>query len=250
VERRGDLIQRFDDLRLLHGYYYEAKWNRVNERSLPFITRLVECFFRARWLAFHCLVIRKADVNKALSGGNSDLAWRKAFTTVIADKCTRSAARQPDRLHTVRVWTDPIASSYRKADEAAQAIGRRMVRKRVGERCHLEYVTTHDSKGTPAIQLCDVLLGAVVTAWLQKGEGRFKAEARQWIAGHLGWPDLRGATSVGQPKFNLWYYWPRVSGPRQVWPRRVSLLYPTAPRPHLHHSPPPVPRPLYSPPEV
>jgi hypothetical protein len=99
-------------------------------------------------------------------------------------------------------------------------IGGRILRKRVGDRCQLEYVMTRDSKDTPTIQLCDVLLGSVVTSWLDKGHGQYKAEAREWIARHLGWKNLRAATSVGQPKFNIWYYWRPGSGARQVWPRR------------------------------
>jgi hypothetical protein len=105
------LVGRFNELRAAHGYKHEVKWKRVSERTLPLILDLVDWFFRTRWLAFHCMVTRKADINKAASGGDYDLAWRKGYTTSIADKCALCARRRPDRNHTVRIWTDPIVKS-------------------------------------------------------------------------------------------------------------------------------------------
>ena len=69
----------------------------------------------------------------------------------------------------------------------------------------IENVYTVDSKDRPEIQVCDLLLGAVMSAWNQKGESEAKADLRRYIAEHLGWDELRKTTFAAEKKFNVWY---------------------------------------------
>jgi len=47
-------------------------------------------------------------------------------------------------------------------------------------------------KDTPSVQLCDVLLGAVIAAWQGKVQADDKRQVQQVIAERLDWPSLRG----------------------------------------------------------
>jgi hypothetical protein len=59
----------------------------------------------------------------------------------------------------------------------------------------VDRVLTRDSRETPSIQLCDVLLGAVLAAWEKEVTSEAKLDLQTWIARHLGWPDLGGHTA-------------------------------------------------------
>jgi hypothetical protein len=90
----------------------------------------------------------------------------------------------------------------------------------------VDSVIVRDSKETPSIQMCDVLLGAVAAAW----EGVVRAEAKldlqQWIAYHLGWPDLKADTRPGERKFNVWMFHDPTKGSRRATTRDVRHVFP------------------------
>ena len=60
----------------------------------------------------------------------------------------------------------------------------------------VDSVFTKDSKPTPSIGLCDVLLGAVLETWQHKAHREAKHELRRLIGEHLGWPP-RGTPKPG-----------------------------------------------------
>ena len=224
-DRRGDFVRAFASLCHRHGMTSEVKWNRVNDRTIEFMRELVSWFFRTGWLYFHCMVVRKSEIDKTLSNGDYDLAWRKFLTKFIENKCRRLVRHSPLIRREVRIWCDPIQSSNPKADEALHAIANRMLKKKIGQRCQIVDVSTRRSHDVPAIQLCDVLLGAVVTSFLRVPQGEPKRDLQAWIARHLSWPDLLRGTYETERKFNIWYFWD-TTGVRKVHGRPVRLLYP------------------------
>ena len=86
-------------------------------------------------------------------------------------------------------------------------------------------VTTRNSHDTPSIQLCDLLLGAVLAAWQEKVEAPGKLALMRRIAEHLGWSDLRADTHVAEPKFNVWYFYDLSdsSDPGEIATRRTRF---------------------------
>jgi hypothetical protein len=228
-QRRGDLAKMIRELRRVHHYRDEIKWNHVKRNSLAFYEALVEAFFKSSWLGFHCLVVRKAVVRRNLHA-SWDEARQKHFGMLLQKKiigCIRVHAARPQ---TVRVYLDPMHSSYEKASEVLEKITRTVVeRSYAGVR--IEGAFQRDSKNTPTIQLCDVLLGSVMSAWASDPPGGAKGELRAFIANHLGWEDLHADTHPPERKFNIWMFFDTQSGKRQSATREVALLYPLPGRP-------------------
>ena len=178
-----------------------------------------------RWLTFHCLVVPRSVVKKELHKGSWDLARRKHYTELLTNKMRRVCRRHRGRDIEFRIYVDPIASSYDKADEVIEIISNRTLQRESGT-LPVEFVITRDSKDTPTIQLCDLLLGAVMEAWQRKATSQPKQVISEAIADYLGWPDLAADTLPQERKFNIWYFYDETQGARKVETRRVTLKYP------------------------
>ncbi len=228
-DRRGDLVKDLEALGRQHGVHlhtadglpHEFKWNKVKRQKLSFYLSVVDYFFERPWLSFHCLVVRKADVNRALHQ-DLDEARRKHFVMLLANKIRRALARHPSRTE-FHVWVDPIASRYRKADEAVEVITNRIVRKVSAQTSPTIKVTTRDSHSTRAIQLCDLLLGAVMNAWQGEATAEGKVMVQKRIAEHIGWDDLRADTFKTAAKFNIWRFCNPNQRPSDVSSRPLRL---------------------------
>ncbi len=221
-QRRGEFAAIIDALRAKHGFEQEFKWSKVGPRYLAFYRDLVEAFFKTNWLAFHALVVEKAIVTQA----DIDRARRIHFTKLLTNKIQRCLRSHRDREQTFRIWVDPIHSRYAKADEEVEVIANNVLARVFGKSRPLDKVLTHDSRETPSIMLCDVLLGAVMDAWQQKAESAAKHGLANWIARHLGWDDLHSDTLVRERKFNVWIFYDPTRGPRKVVTRKVRLRHP------------------------
>ena len=226
-QRRGDFAAAIRELREEYNYPYEIKWNKANQMKFRnFYKALIKYFFEHQWLAFHCFIARKAVVDKALHGGDYDLARRKHFTKLIANKVAKCMRKNPHRKHEFIIWVDPIASRYKKADESVEVIANNMLAQELKSIKPIKNVITHDSKDTETIQICDLLLGAVMEAWQRKSTSPNKQAIQAFVAEHLGWPDLKSDTKPTERKFNIWYFHDKRRGPREVKTRDVNLRYP------------------------
>jgi hypothetical protein len=222
-ERRGDFAALWTTLKARHFPPSEVKWEKVKARTLPFFEALVDEFFRHRWLMFHALVVRKDDVNLSLHDGDWDLARRKYFVMLLRNKLVRFAA--PGKKYRIRV--DPIASRYRKANEAAEVVLNNQLNQELRlrhEGC-IHSLRTVDSKSSPGVQLSDLLLGAVKDARVRQSTSEAKQMLLGRIAHRLGWPSLEFDTYPGETKFNVWRFWDPMSGkPRPETTRKAVNL--------------------------
>lgn len=227
-QRRGDFIEHFREIKARHGFKDECKWSKVHAtRTLPFYEELISYFFQRRWLVFQSLIVRKELVRKEEFHKNDwDLARRKHFTMLLTNKMRKAMERFPTRTHEFRIYVDPIASRYQKADEAVEVISNNILNQKFRGRSPVKAVITRDSKDTPAIQLCDLLLGAVMETWQQKATNAAKQGVRQIIAEHLGWESLDSDTFKKERKFNVWYFFDPTKEQRKVATRPVKLKYP------------------------
>lgn len=225
--RRGVFSGAIQKLREEHGFSDELKWNKANSKKYhSFFLDVIDYFFREPSLAFHCIVVRKGMVRKDLHGGDLDLARRKHFTMLLTDKVRKCIKAQPFREHTFRFWVDPIASRYDKADEVVEVITHRVLAKALGAVRPVDKVITRTSHDTPSIQLCDLLLGAVLDAWQGNASSPSKIAVSKHIASYLGWSSLRADTLPIERKFNIWYFHDRSRGPREPPTWEVDLVHP------------------------
>jgi len=155
-----------------------------------------------------------------------DLARRKHYTMLLTAKMREVLQRFPNREHEFRVYVDQIASRYAKADEAMQVITNNVLNQRFRKLSPVTSVVTRDSKETPAIQLCDLLLGAVMERWQGKATNSTKKAIRKTIAHHIGWPDLNWDTRPTERKFNIWYFHDPTRETRSQQSREITLVYP------------------------
>lgn len=220
-QRRGEIQRDVRAIRERHKYVDEFKWNKVRLARLPFYRDIIDYFFDNTGLCFHCLVVRKAAVDRSFHQGDWDLARRKHFTLLLTNKVGRALQVRRHRQQTFRIWVDPIASRYKKADEAVHIIGNNVLRARAVEAIRgslkaetegpIVGVHEHDSRDTPQIQLCDLLLGAVMDAWQENATEPGKLAVKAHISKRLGWPDLKADTRPGSRRFNVWYFNPTPS---------------------------------------
>ena len=226
-QRRGDFIDQFRELKKKYNYPYECKWNKVSYNYLPFYKNLITYFFMRQWITFHCLIVRKEIVRKKeYHSDDWDLARRKHFTMLLTSKMRRAMNRFPNRKHEFRIYVDPIHTRYTKANEAIEIISNNVLNKRFRSASPVKSVIIRDSKMTPSIQLCDLLLGAVMETWQKRITSKAKSEIRNLIAEHIGWPTLDSDTMPGERKFNIWYFFDPLHESRSVKTRQISLKYP------------------------
>ncbi|HSE19582.1 MAG TPA: DUF3800 domain-containing protein [Pyrinomonadaceae bacterium] len=227
-QRRGNFYADYYNLASKHGFVDECKWSSANRKHLlPFYQDLISYFFQKRWMVFHCLVCRKETIQKQVYHNNDwDLARRKHYTMLLTRKIRQAVQRFPQRKHEFRVYVDPIASRYNKADEAMEVISNNVLNQRFRHINPVVSVVTRDSKETPAIQVCDLLLGAVMESWQQRATNLTKRAIRRTIAWHLGWNDLDSDTMPTERKFNIWYFLDPSRESRRVETKKVRLHFP------------------------
>ena len=209
-DRRGDLAALFESHRLASGAVGEVKWTKVKRGGqLKMALRLVDSFFERNRLSFHAYTLEQSVIDLEHHKRDRDLAHRKHFTQFLSNKMIRIIQKRglATQFH---VWVDPIASRYDKADEALQTVSTNIIQKlyRYGRPGHEPVqVRTQDSKERAAIQICDVLLGAITASYNGKvRDSSPKSEVCTRIAEHLGWPDLRADTKPYERKFNIWNF--------------------------------------------
>ncbi|MCC8368239.1 DUF3800 domain-containing protein [Xenorhabdus sp. PB61.4] len=226
-QRRGDFSRIIRELRDKHRYYEEIKWKKANSKKYAdFYKELVDVFFQNPWLAFHCIVIEKSMVNKAFHDGDYDLAMRKHFTKLISTKIGNVIAAHPERDCFFRIEVDPIASRYKKADEAFHVIANNTLLKQFGRKNIISSVVTKDSKVSENIQISDFFLGAIMSSYQKKISSDTKIQLVEKIAGHLGWKTLCHDTWPKERKFNIWFFYDKTLGSRDIETRNVQLSVP------------------------
>ena len=226
-QRRGDFVQIIRELREKHNCSDELKWQKAHSKqNAAFYDDVIEAFFKYQWLAFHCIIIQKAHVNKEFHDGDYDLAMRKHFTELLTKKIIRVIRKFPDRECEFRIDVDPIASRYDKADEAFHKIANNIIKNATGKEDAIKAVITKDSKESAQIQICDFLLGAVMSAYQDKASNPRKIAVANKIASYLGWDGFHYDTWGSERKFNIWYFYDPTKGPRELKTRKVILKYP------------------------
>jgi hypothetical protein len=220
-ERRGDLQGQLRELRDRHRLSDELKWTKISRRAEAFVRDVVEWFFVRPWMMFHCIVVPCEDVDWDCHSSR-DNAQQKHFSMLLKNKVARFA-KSGGKVYRVRV--DPLPWRYTKANEVVQKIVNAQLKTEFGEPL-IHDILACDSKRTPGIQVVDLLLGAVIGAWQQDAISEPKLRTMQWIAHHLGWPELRHDTYNTEWKFNVWHFHaPPTGGPRKASTIAVHLKH-------------------------
>jgi len=204
-DRRGDFARSWAQMLEATGFSGELDWWTLRRGPSARMARMAtEKFFATRWIAFHSLVIERDLVDLGCHGGDEDLGQRKHMTMLLTNKIKR-AMRKHGAGQEFKVWTAPIDSYYAKADEAVQVVAGNVVAKLTYGKPHIR-VSTRPRASAPVIQLCELLLNTVTSAWVERGPKRVHEGLQHGVADHLGWPDLRADTYTTARKFNVWKF--------------------------------------------
>lgn len=225
--RQDEFRREFKRITQASGYRHEVGWKKKNNKKyLGCFLDLVDFFFEKDWLAFHCLIVRKGDINKKFHGGDYDLARRKFYTELIAQKAQRCADAHPGCRNSVLALVDPIASRYKRADECMRIVSNNILGPSRGL---IEDVRTVDSKSYLEVQLADLLAGVVNDSWTHQSSSEEGRQIRSRLLENVGWTEMSDTHPTAR-KFNIWYFWDKAHGPREVETQAVHLRHPLPPR--------------------
>ncbi|HDV7179945.1 TPA: DUF3800 domain-containing protein [Mannheimia haemolytica] len=226
---REDKISLFEkEIQKLREKHYctdEIKWQGTNsKRFSEFYRELVSFFFQADYLFFNCIVVQQAIVNKAFHNGDYEMAKQKHFNLLICNKIEQSLYK--NRINRFVLSVDDLPFKYNKADEAMHIIANNIIRKKTAVANAILALNEVDSRKSSGVQLCDLLLGAILSSYQNDITSERKKELTKWIALHLGWDKLTYDTLQEEKKFNIWYFYDPTKGPRIVRTRETKLKYP------------------------
>ncbi|SMB82378.1 Protein of unknown function [Pasteurella testudinis DSM 23072] len=227
---REDHIQEFETamqaLRTKHNCQDEIKWQAANsKRYSAFYDEIISYFFQADYLFFNCLSVQLSIVNKTFHDGDYEVAKQKHFTSLITNKIITSLSR--NKMNRFIIIVDDLPFSYKKADESMHIIANNIIRQKTGVCNAILKLSEVDSKQSYGVQLCDLLLGAVLSVYQNDSSAIRKKELAMLVAEHLGWDHLKYDTFGTEKKFNIWNFYDPTKGPRITQTKGVDLKYPT-----------------------
>lgn len=208
-------------LRRHHRYVHEFKWTRVGGRVSPSYRDAIEKtmqYVNARRIAFHCIVIRRSDIDlQTYHLGDHELSYYKFLNLLLHKRVEpgceyhialdRRTTRRSDRLSDLK----KVLNAWTRRE-----LG-------IGYDCCAS-VRALDSKQDDLLQIADLLLGAVgyhvAESHLLPNASRGKMEIADQICSALGRRSLGLGTPAFEQCFNVWRWSPEAGSGRSQRPRR------------------------------
>jgi hypothetical protein len=204
-DRRLAFDALFSHLAGAHGLISEQKWEKIStgHARMNFLLDFLYRILQSSSAAFDMIVVNKRLFrlwNEA--GCDRESAFYMTYTHLL----THAAKRTGDEF---RIFVDGRSDAYARQTEVIQIVGNNML-KNLADSGRLADVKKVDSKQQPAIQVADLLTGAITCAhrgalspaWMPH---RGKALCMQRMAEMLGWPDLVCDT-MPDSRFNIWHF--------------------------------------------
>jgi hypothetical protein len=211
ADRHDWLTERLVNLKATHGVVGEAKWTKVRN-SHGLINFALDCLalvLETPDVTFDAIVVNKRLYrNWQGTSAQQEVAFYKTYTYLLR----HIVRRLKDETDVV---IDAKSDRYGKRDEAMLTIGNRMLVQlaATGRLGRVSKATSHD---VPAIQMADMLTGAINTAHMLRLQtiaihpGKHLAIER--LATQVGWNHLAHDT-YPHPKFNVWHFPIEFRGP-------------------------------------
>ena len=180
----------------------EMKWTKVTTAMLQPYKDFVDVFFEHCSVSFKCIVLDTHILDyKTFHLGDKELGFYKFYFQLISRNLHydneywlymhRRTDRKPYRLESLKNavngwwWNQAYVQP-------------------------LHHIEPRKSRADDILQLDDIILGAIASAWNQKAKRESKTELKKYIAEKLGRPTLRHASSPSAPKVNIWKWDPAL----------------------------------------
>jgi hypothetical protein len=220
TDRVAELEGLVDDICARHSVRGELGWKYATSRA-RFHEAIVEAFFERPWLCFQSLLVRKDDM-RIFGEDHHSVAFRKLLCTLLTTQVSRFDAL-PGGPRSFELRVDEVGETTRALTRQELRILLAAIRKRSdGPEPMVTELGRVDSRTCRGIQLADLLVGALRSAWEGNPPGT-KGRVCDAIATHLGWDSLR-ATTHRNLKFNVWLH--RSATGHDLQPRPLHFRFP------------------------
>jgi len=186
----------------------DLRWNSIDSDTAPGFCRLIDHLFKKQTYMWHGIITKE----RYLPGRGVPFFRRM----LLQQKLGWVAEGASDKAYRVRL--SPGGEVHRDEERELRELP---------NVASLRRVQVFES---PSILLSNLLLQTILYDWSERPMNPGQMMVRDAIAGHLGWPDLRGDTHRHFWKFNIWtYYHPRFES-RPFPTREVTTIPAWLPR--------------------
>ena len=187
-------------VRAKHQLRAEMKWTKVTDKMLRAYMDFVDVFFEQCSMRFKCIVLDTRILDyRTYNSGDKELGFYKFYYQLISRNLSPRCEywlytderqnRKPYRLEALKLAVNNWWTS----------------KKQVRPLRHIEPCKSHNDD---IMQLADILLGAIASAWNERKGRESKKLLKEHIAQHLSRPSLAIATAPNAPKVNIWKWQP------------------------------------------
>jgi len=224
-QRRGDFQALLRETGLSNSSKVaQLGWRQLSDESLPLHERFLDAFFETPWLGFD------AFVGKLVDGKNDRASFQKraqkCMNDFAANQIEERLRAEPEQPQPFRVWLDAQSMGYENRKAALDAVESNVFRSVLGFHRAEDKVINHRTASTVSLQVCGLLLRAVLAAWRNEAQVPARKRFSDRLADRLGWGDLKSASRPGETKFSVYPGLPkfRPELPVRSVPAQLSLF--------------------------
>jgi len=194
-----DLRNQITELRKRRGLYREFHWQKLSGGVIDAYQEFLDLFFNLQTLKFNCIVIDKKNKDfTAYNQGDKELGFYKLYEKLIIGNT--------DPAHSYLLYVDHRTT--RKASrliDLQSAVNAHWQSKVDTNEAIIRVIEARDSKQEDIIQLADILLGALASAWNNSATGQGKIIFHDYLMKKLQWSSLRQTTvRATESQVNVW----------------------------------------------
>lgn len=203
---RDDYARRCAEFRGRPGYADAClKWTKVSNRKLQAYKELMDLFFAAD-VRFKCILVESSKVDYArFHHGDKELGFYKFYYLLVS----RTVAFNEDYV----IVTHRLSTRERTRLRDLQSAINNWCNLKAGRTVFpIRSIDAATAHGCDALQLVDVLMGAIGYQWnacdTKPDASAAKKELCAYIAAKLGRRSLQYASGPGERKVNVWKWEP------------------------------------------
>lgn len=186
----------------------ELKWSKVTQQKVNEYKAFIDLFFKFNELgklSFHCLVLDNTKLKHRQFSGSYELGFYKFFYQLLIHGFGKRYGPSND----LYVFLDQRQTGYR-LDDLRTVLNNGMKKRYKIDRRPFRLVEFADSKKIAAVQIADIILGAIgyrKNSWyLQPGAKQAKIDLSAYVLRRAKVKDSVPDTPFGQTRFTVWNF--------------------------------------------
>jgi hypothetical protein len=212
IALRGSALREFEqavaNLRVTTNMTKELKWSKVTQQKVNEYKAFIDLFFEfneSAKLSFHCMILDNAKIRHKQFSGSYELGFYKFFYQLLIHRFGKTYGPNND----LYVFLDQRQTGY-KLDDLRTVLNNGMKKRYKIDRRPFRLVEFADSKKTAAVQIADIILGAIgyrKNKWhLQPGAKEAKVILSEYVLKRAKVRDQVPDTPYAQTRFTVWNF--------------------------------------------